>query len=94
MGIYPVADDKAINVFVQSFFENDMSPVTGYFHANSLEVYRLTELFRYMDGTWIKLGEHRRQAKSIFDLSGLNSNHAGRMISPFTSGGKAWQAGI
>ena len=81
-GIYPVADDKGINVFVQSFFEQGM---------NSAYVYRLTEVFRLIHGTWVKLGEHQRNARSIFSLTGIGANWAGEMINAISAGGKAWQ---
>ena len=81
-GIYPVADDKGINLFVQSFFEQGM---------NSAYVYRLTEVFRLIHGTWVKLGEHQRNARSIFSLTGIGANWAGEMINAISAGGKAWQ---
>jgi hypothetical protein len=81
-GIFPVADDKGINVFVQSFFEQEL---------HSAYVYRLTEVFRLIHGTWVKLGEHQRNARSIFSLTGFGANWASDMIDTISAGGKAWQ---
>ncbi|CBY11159.1 unnamed protein product [Oikopleura dioica] len=81
-GIFPVADDKGINVFVQSFFEDG---------RRSQYVYRLTELFRLIHGTWVKLAEHRRDANSIFSLTGIGANWASDLMNTIKTGGKAWQ---
>ena len=78
----PVADDKGINVFVQSFFEQG---------RKSAYVYRLTEVFRFIYGSWVKLGEHKRNARSIFSLTGLGANWASDLIISISAGGKAWE---
>jgi hypothetical protein len=81
-GIFPVADEKGINVFVQSFFEQG---------RKSAYVYRLTEVFRLIHGIWVKLGEHKRNARSIFSLTGFGANWASDMIITISAGGKAWE---